>query len=513
MSERNLFDSNEEKTEKEFEKEILEALPEIPPNDILKKVIPCRRAMNYIIAGLALSAIKINLLWLQFILPSLGFIFLLIGFRTLSHENSWFRLCKISAVILNVFNVFSMGINATIYREAFSDSVYGRSLMVINVFVMILFLIFFAEGLRELQEKAGIKPHTGFLIMMILWYLIAAFLGFAEAEIELLGFVFLILYILFLICLNKAAKALYASGYAIKTVPAKISDKWIYAIVIVAAVISVSCGLIFFSSYPMDWTSVSESEQSEVEDIKAQLLELGFPENVLNDLSEEDIKACDGALELRTEISELPMNNGREVVEKDLGTTRYSTVFDVKELVASNIIIKLPSDNENKTRWRVFHYFYWQEDPGFWGTEVMELSTPKNDAIGSFEITSDFTGRVMYNKDGQIYSAPYYSVSNKVTVSSFGYPSRYENIYMEFSMPRDGDSKRCYVTYEFEQMGPPVFISCWVNYVHQKNLFMYPVVTAAEFCSGGGLSNFNFRTTQTAIQVSSDNLYEDVFGG
>lgn len=512
MSERNLFNSNEEKMETEFDKEILEVLPEIPPSQILKRVIPCRRAMNYIIAGLVLTTIRLEMLRLQFILPSLGFIFLIIGFRTLSHENSWFRLCKISAVVLNVINVISLGINATIYREAFSDSVYGKSLLFINAAVIILLLIFFAEGLRELQEKAGIKPHSGSLIMMMLWYVTAAFLGFADAEIELLGFVFLILYILYLVSLNKAAKALYASGYAIKTAPSKISDKWIYIIVIAASVISVFCGLIFFSSFPMDWTPVSESEHSEVEDIKEQLLDLGFPENVLNDLSDEDIKACGEALELRTEISELPMNNGREVVEKDSGTTRHSTVYDVKELTASNILIRLPSDDENKTRWRVFHYFYWQEDPGFCGTEVMEVSTPKNSVIGSFEITSDFTGRVMYNKDGQIYSAPYYSVSNKAIVSSFGAPIRYENIYMEFSMPKDGDGKRCYVTYEFEQMGPPVYISCSVNYVHQKNLFMYPVVTAAEFRSGGGLSNFNFRGTQTAIQVSSDDLYEDGFG-
>lgn len=509
MSDQNMFNSDEEKAEKEFEKDILDALPEIPPADILKKVIPCRRAMNFIIAGLALSTIRINLFWLQFILPSLGFIFLIIGFRTLSYENSWFRLCKISAVILNVFNVLSLGINATIYREAFSDSVYGRAMMVIDAFVIILLLIFFAEGLRELQQKAGIKPHTGFLIMMMLWYFIAAFLGFVEAEVGLLGFIFVILYILFLISLNKVAKALYASGYAIKTMPVKMSDKWIYAIVLSAAVISISCGLIFFNSYHMNWTPVPENENSEVEDVKAHLLNLGFPENVLNDLSDEDIMSCKGALDLTKKVEELPMNNGREVVEENLGN---STVYDVKELVVTHILIKLPSDNENKIRWRVFHYFYWKVDPGFCGTDVMEIWTPKNDVVNSFEITSDFTGRVMYNKDGKNYSSPYYSVSNKVFVSSFGDARRYENPYLEFSLPKDGDSKRFYVTYEFEQVGPPVIISCWVNYVHQKNVFMYPFVTASEFCSGGRISNFNFSGTQTAIQVASNNIHEDMFG-
>lgn len=509
MSDRNLFNSNEEK---EFEKDILDALPEIPPADILKKVIPCRRAMNFIIAGFALSALRINLLWLQFILPSLGFIFLIIGFRTLSYENSWFRLCKITAAVISAFNVFFLGVNATIYREAFSESVYGKSVMFADTFIMILFLIFFAEGLRELQQKAGIKPHTGFLIMMMLWYSSAAFLGFIEAEVGLLGFIFVILYILFLISLNKVAKDLYASGYAIKTMPVKMSDKWIYGIVLSAAVISISCGLIFFNSYPMDWTPVPENEHSEVEDIKAHLLKLGFPENVLNDLSDEDIMSCKGALDLTKKVEEVPMNSGREVVEEDLGTIRHSTVYDVKELVVTHILIKLPSDNENKIRWRVFHYFYWKIDPGFCGTDVMEIWTPKNDVVNSFEITSDLTGRVMYNKDGQNYSSPYYSVSNKVIVSSFGYARRYENPFLEFSLPKDGDSKRFYVTYEFEQVGPPVIISCWVNYVHQKNVFMYPVVTASEFRSGGRISNINFSGTQTAIQVASNNIHEDMLG-
>lgn len=509
MSDQNLFNSN---VEKEFEKDILDVLPEIPPEGILKKVIPCRRAMNFIIAGFALSAIRINLLWLQFILPSLGFIFLIIGFRTLSHENSWFRLCKISAVVVSILNIFYLGINATIYRKAFSDSVYGTSLVIIDAFIMILFLIFFAKGLRELQQKAGIKPHTGFLIMMMLWYSAAAFLGLMQAEIGLLGFIFVILYILFLISLNKVAKALYASGYAIKTVPVKMSDKWIYAIALSAAVISVSCGLIFFNSYPMAWSPVPENEHSEVEDIKAHLLELGFPENVLNDLSDEDIMSCKGAIDLTKEVDELPMNSGRKVVEEDLGTPRRSTVYDVKELVVTHILVKLPSDNENKIRWRVFHCFYWKTDPGFCGTDVIEIWTPKNDVVNSFDITSDFTGRVMYNKDGQIYSAPYHSVSNKVTVSSFGYSRRYESPFLEFSLPKDGDSKRFYVTYEFEQVGPPVFISCWVNYVHQENVFMYPVVTASEFRSTSDLSNFNFSGTQTAIQVDSDNIHEDIWG-
>lgn len=505
MSEQNLFNLNEEKNEKEFEKDILDALPEIPPADILKKVIPCRRAMNFIIAGFALSTIRIDLLWLQFILPLLGFIFLIIGFRTLSYENSWFRLCKISAVVLNVFNVFDLGINATVYHETFSASVYGRSLMVINAFVMILLLIFFAEGLRELQQKAGIKPHTGFLIMMMLWYFITAFLGFVEAEAGLLGFIFVILYILFLISLNKVAKALYASGYAIKTMPVKMSDKWIYAIVLSAAVVSISCGLIFFNSYPMDWTPVPENEHSEVEDVKAHLLKLGFPENVLNDLSDEDIMSCKGAVTLVTETTEMPINEGREVVEEKktankLETKSY-TVHDVNEMVATNVLVLLPGD---EVRWRVFHHFYWKVDPGFSGTEALQVWYPGHSEISenAFSLTSEFTGRVMYDNDGRTYSAPYYEISKKETATFFGISL---DDYLDFSMPDEGKNKRCYVSYEFKQLNTGYLISPWVNYHHQMSLLQYPVYSASDYCAKGK-NGYVFEEAQSAMDVTYDDI-------
>ena len=76
MNNQEFSNLNEKKTEDPLDKALIDVLPEIPPNNILEKVIPCRRAMNYIIAGFALSAIKINVFALNYIAVTVGYFLL-----------------------------------------------------------------------------------------------------------------------------------------------------------------------------------------------------------------------------------------------------------------------------------------------------------------------------------------------------------------------------------------------------------------------------------------------------
>lgn len=507
MSDQNFFNSDEVMEEKEFEKDILETLPEIPPEAILKKVIPCRRAMNFIIAGLALSTFAINLFFLNYVFTAAGGILLLIGLRTLKNENVWFKCSWIVSIIQNIAEIFVSGALSTVHGAEFSDSLFGKIFCFINYYVLfVVLLIFFALGLKALQEKAGIKAQVGSTIALMIWYLSIMVLGVTEATITIIGFsILVIVYILIIRSLRKIAGALYASGYAIKTKPVKISDKWLAVILVTALAVSVSCGYIFFRSFPMDWTPVPENEHSDVEDIKAHLLELGFPENVLNDLSEEDIKACDGAVALVSESEEMPINRGREVVEtkKEVNTLYINrdTVYDVKELVVTNVLVLLPGDT---VRWKAFHHLYWKVDPGFLGTEALQVWYPGHSGISenAFSLTSDFTGRVMYDEGGRTYAAEYYAVSKKETSTFFGMSL---DTYLDFSMPSEGENKRCYVSYEFNQLNTGYLISPWVNYHHQMSLLQYPVYTASDYCAAGK-HGYVFNEVQSSITVTYDDV-------
>ena len=215
----------------------------------------------------------------------------------------------------------------------------------------------------------------------------------------------------------------------------------------------------------MDWTPIQENEHSEVEDIKVNLIELGFPENVLNDVSEEDIKACEGAVGVKVLVEEWAVNEGREVVEKTADTTRTSTVYDVKECVITDIVVKLPGDGK---RLKVFHHFYWRTDPGFRGTEAIEMWLPAKIMRAGCE----FSGRVLYDNDGVTYVSPYYAVKDQTYTSLINRQTM--STFYDFSMPKEGENKRCYVSCEFIQLEDDM--NTQANYYHQKNFGSVPCV-------------------------------------
>lgn len=495
MSERNLFSSNEEKAEAEFEKEIHEALPEIPPNSISQKVFSCRRAMNYIIAGFALTAFTFNIFALNYISVTAGYVLLLLGFRTLKHENKWFEFCFAASVIQNVLQVFYMGISSTVYRGAFSESVYGIVFTFTRALIWILMLVLFAQGLKALQKKAGLKRRAVSVAAMIIWYLALYCLSIFQIADAIVffafGAVFLVAYIFILRGLYKTSKALYTSGYAIKAFPIKVADKWLALISAAAVAVVVSLGFTFFSSFPMDWTPVSESEHSEVEEIKEQLIDLGFPENVLNDISEEDIKACEGAVGVKVSVDERAVNEGRQVVEEKAGTTTRSTVYDVNECVITNIVVKLPGDGR---RLRVFHHFYWRTDPGFRGTEAIGLWLPAK----IMRLGCEFSGRVLYENDGVTYISPYYAVKEQMYTSLINRQNM--TVFYDFSMPTEGENKRCYVSCEFIQLEDDM--NTQANYYHQITLVQFPVYTASEHVVNYGFNDSFFRRVQGMTEIT-----------
>lgn len=485
MSDQILFNSNEEK---EFEKDILDALPEIPPADILKKVIPCRRAMNYIIAGFALTTITINFFALNYILPALGLIFLFLGFRTLRYENSWLKYCWIISGIQIAVNAVILFVDGSIYRAILEESHWTISRVVIQTVLQIFLLVFFAEGIRELQKKAGVKQRTGCIILMMVWYLVSAFLSVSDADLVITPILFVVVYVFLLISLKHVSNTVNNVGYAIRTAPIKVSDKQLGIILGVIAILSAVSGCVLFPAYPMEWFPVEENEHSQVEDIKSHLLELGFPENILNDLSAEDIKCLQGAQKVRYNVWEYSLDN---IQESDRGDGYRSDT----DMVVTDIIVKLSGE---RTKWRVLHHFYWRTDPGSWETEAIQLWTPERDDHRHFMLTSEITGRVLYNND-KIYAAPYYSITSLETINN--YASDVHEVYAEFSMPEDGENKRCYVTYECKQGSEQYSANGWAFYYHQETLVQYPECTALEFASGKSLYGWNFEKIQTEVMI------------
>lgn len=77
--------------DKEFDDMIMNSLPDIPPVELTDKVSPWNEAMTRIAAGILLCGITIDFLSINIILPFIGSLLMLLGYRTLRDENGYFK--------------------------------------------------------------------------------------------------------------------------------------------------------------------------------------------------------------------------------------------------------------------------------------------------------------------------------------------------------------------------------------------------------------------------------------
>jgi hypothetical protein len=244
---------------------------------------------------------------------------------------------------------------------------------------------------------------------------------------------------------------------------------------------------------------VEASEQTQVEEVKAHLLDLGFPEDVLNDLSPEDMAACQGALQVVVHVS-----------DETIPDSRASLTNSVKapdQLRITAVGVQIPGDAET---WIVFHHFLWLTDPGFFGTECLQLWPAYYDSQG-WAFGGAATGRVLYDRDGTTFAAPYAFLGQQdFTSNSFFWGAQTRtSVFAAFSMPSKGENYRGYVAYPTTALQEGYLLSSWANYTHQRTWLQYPVMTAMEKRMADSSSDAGaFVTVQDALQFYTDETDE-----
>ena len=108
----------EELSEGEFEAMLGAGLPDLPPEGIVEEVTPWKRAWNRVLVGMALSTVTLNFWLLDTILPAVGVVLMLLGFRSLRRENRWFRSCFVLTLLRAVHFFLLLLLNTTIWVSA-----------------------------------------------------------------------------------------------------------------------------------------------------------------------------------------------------------------------------------------------------------------------------------------------------------------------------------------------------------------------------------------------------------
>ncbi|MFR6424407.1 MAG: hypothetical protein ACLUNO_01490 [Oscillospiraceae bacterium] len=273
-----------------------------------------------------------------------------------------------------------------------------------------LLLVLLARAAGGAAQGGRCRAQTGGALALIVWYALVCVLAAVHYTGWIVPIAMLVGYVCILRSLLPALQARSTRrGYAITPQPVRVTDRCIALVLAAALGIGCTLGYLFGSSYRMDWQPADASEQTQTAAIRQQLLDLGFPEAVLNDLTPEDIAACDGALRVVAVTEDHPFNDGRTVSHKESDgeggvVSVLDTVYDVRELRLTSVGVQLPGAQET---WRVFHHFLWTTDPGFYGTEVLQIWSADQNTPDGWRFAGDVTGRVLYDRGGQTFTAPY----------------------------------------------------------------------------------------------------------
>ena len=499
--------------DREFDALLESAAPELPPDDVARDVTPWRRAIGNILGGSALCSITLNFFCLNYLLPTIGVILQLLGFRPLRRENRWFRACWLLAVLRAALFLPCIVLNATIYSNAVYASSVGTALTYAMLAVQMLLFFCFWQALRTMQKKAGTGGGAAPAAALLIWYAAVLALAYVQYSGLLLGLAMLGCYILILRSLFRLSREMEESGYALTPAPVRLSDEMLVRVIAALLAAGIACGYLFFGSYRMDWQPKSDSLSAEAVEIRAELLALGYPEDALNDLSEDDLLACRGATLVVVHEADKPMNGGREVREDFGSSTHISTVYDVRELHFTDVAVRLPGEAEH---WRILHHFRWSDDTVFYGTECLLVRPAYNSPYWQVSgyLLREPTGRLLYDADGVTCAAPYRSLTREAygRTSFFGDTQHFSDIFAAFSLPARGEGRRGYLTYSIEVADGDWTADSWVFYAHQYSPLQYPVQTARDLLrisAAGSRSVFVIERSNLMFSRNKDgSLYQ-----
>ena len=492
-------------SEQEFDT-LLEDIIEAPPTaEVHQTINPWRKAMNRVLWGTGLTTLTLNFLNLDTILPGIGILLMLLGYRTLRNENGWFKTSYIITAVRALWFCLSVFFQSTVIDEntAISDFLtLGTYLWQIPLFISLLCL---RNGIRSVQKKAGLPPHGG--TGLLIWYIAIFLLALVSFE-GILIWILLIGYICILRGLYKLSKEMDEAGYLISPTPVKISDKALSATYAAAIIVLMAVGYLFLNHYPMEWTQNETVYSEQVDSISSDLIELGFPETVLADMTEEEILSCEGATFVLVQVRDYDIKQNRGIgTQEEIDDGKIALITpDQGEANLRFTFIGVKFDDERE-RWKLIQHFEWLTETDFCGTEAIQLWP--SDRLSGWTMGTDVTGRLLYDKEGATYTSDYHflgDVSYQKDSFLADMIGSYDNhdVFATFSLPNDGSRQRGYLMYNILELSDGCMVDSWFNYIHQRSQVQFPVKSAMEYEMTSSFSNRTaFQIIQTALQFST----------
>ena len=497
--------------ERRFDDLLREDAAALPP-PAAGEINPWSMAMTRVLWGLGLITITLNFLYLDVILPAVGGLLLVLGFCTLRRENTPLRWCYI-------LSLASLAVRGACIVLAALPVETGLAPAYVNIALLQVLYVCLWRGMVGVSRAAGEeKPAATAAGAMAVFYAVLTVLALIGVEGWLLVLPMLVLYILLLRSMVRLSRSLADTGYAITAAPVRLPDAavlWGGLGVLLAAVL---LAMFLGQRYPMDWHTRSDAPQSVP--IRQELLEKGFPERVLSDLTADEVAQLSGAVRVYHQTERLYSNTDyREVTlscflrdpphtlqydhtlteTDDAGNRTYRyvyRVYDTLEQTMRHVAVEIPAEGDT-ARFVYIHHLTYAAPPSPY-TEMLELWPPWQ-TQGDWFPGGHVSGRVLCERNGTAQAAAFHTLEGgSQQVSDLFGTRQTQRITAGWSFPRGVESPRAYVFYDALRGQDGWVIESWANYVCQTAP-VYPFRDAAALWHSYGSDAYSLR--QTALQV------------
>ena len=246
-----------------FDRDMQTLLEQLPEEQLpAARVTPWRQAMRCVLWGIGLTGITLNFWNLQHLLPMVGNILLVLGFRTLRQENGCLRSCWRLSIALAALR----GGYAVVMGTVLSRLVPWLETAIAWTLGILFWLVCLGLwwGMKEIGRKAGQeKPSAKAAGALVLWYGALILTGLLGQTLQGLAlWLLLALYIIILRQLTRLTRALDNCGYAVEAAPVRLDGRWLaggYLVLVLAAVL---LGQALGQRLPMDYRPRQEPSQT-----------------------------------------------------------------------------------------------------------------------------------------------------------------------------------------------------------------------------------------------------------
>jgi hypothetical protein len=457
-----------------------------PSNDEVEETNPWREPISYITWGLVLTSFTLNFFLLQYILPTIGVILLYLGTRNLRRVNRWF----FAAWILTMIKLFWYYIQLIIYATPIF-LLYKNNMFIsaISIIFQIILLLVLRNAIQGVYRQASITPTRDPLLLAIIWtVLIAVCAIYSLANNWIVIIPLIIFYITIYRSLYSVGGELSGTDYIFVNASVKVRDNVIIWGYFISCLI-----LVFISCISANHIELNESLETATTDSKtrAELIELGFPENIIVDISDEDISMLSGAIHIDSSSDLLTFRQPTQTVGNN---NSHSNKTEKSTLQATTIYIEFPNNHLY-----VLVHFDWMENKSYWqdGFTIMGEE--------GFELLN---GVLLYNRNGTRYTAPIPRLKNEV-VTSYSYFGAKESrqISGAVSFPFASERQRGYIFYHIQFSKDRLAGVNLFNYVHYNHPFQLPYdETEKRILNGSFIFKDNMKQQYTNFYL---HIYRD----